>query len=344
MATPLAMAQTRASSSGIHHGEPVDAVVRLNNVGLTHLQRGKHTEAARCFTRALSRANGCAQAGTTATSDKISTKFFRRLSLGKKRASCPSSASTKSMMKSSTDDTNGMIISMNGSISDDELFLEDSPCCSMETTAQNMMQIEPAVVNNNNNAMQFANSNASTNNKNLYIYQRDEYDEGMYIYTSPVALDNTCCDHRIILSTVLYNLGQTHVRHGQYEEALGWFERCLTKTTLTESSSRSTKTATTAVNAVTVQHNIGHCNYRLGRYTEAMQYYQRALMSVHELVGSSSSSSGSDIDLAINMNCIAVLHFHNSTTEADKAMELFMKSLDIRRSVLGHTHRDVATV
>ena len=139
-------------------------------------------------------------------------------------------------------------------------------------------------------------SDNNNSNKALYVYQRDEYDEGMYAYSLPVHIDGTCEDDTGVSATILYNLGQGLVRQGHYEEALDWFQRALTDI------QGSQQKLVGAVNAVAIQHNIGHCCYRLGQYDEAMKHYHNALVAVCGL-------GLCELDLAASLNCIAILYF-----------------------------------
>eukprot|EP00540_Astrosyne_radiata_P001107 CAMPEP_0116866078 /NCGR_PEP_ID=MMETSP0418-20121206/25821_1 /TAXON_ID=1158023 /ORGANISM="Astrosyne radiata, Strain 13vi08-1A" /LENGTH=309 /DNA_ID=CAMNT_0004501657 /DNA_START=16 /DNA_END=945 /DNA_ORIENTATION=+ len=162
--------------------------------------------------------------------------------------------------------------------------------------------------NNNNNIKDDGKAKPAKNdkvsNKALYVYQRDEYDEGMHAYSVPIRIDEMCEDQRLIASTLMYNIGQALVRCGEYEEAIGWFERALAKAYCTNADSR--------VNVTSIQNNLGHCCYRMGRYEDAMRCYHRALVGGCEL-------GMSELDLASSLNCIAVLYFHNATAEVDKA-------------------------
>ena len=174
-------------------------------------------------------------------------------------------------------------------------------------------------------------SNEDKADKALYVYQRDEYDEGMHAYSQPIHIEDDYMDDTQIAATIAYNLGQGLVRQGAYEEALGWFRTA-------DKEIRGTRHAyTNAVHTVAIQHNLGHCTYRLGRYESSMEHYQAALLAGCAL-------SLGEIELAATFNCIAVLHFHNSSDDTDKAVNLFEKCLEIRQRVLGPNHIDVATV
>ena len=56
--------------------------------------------------------------------------------------------------------------------------------------------------------------------KDLYIYQRGEYDEGMSVFSRPIALD-FCASLHLVIGTIYYNLGQLCMRQENYAEATG---------------------------------------------------------------------------------------------------------------------------
>ena len=101
-------------------------------------------------------------------------------------------------------------------------------------------------------------SETSSSTKGLYIYQRDEYDEGMHAYSQPIHIEETCSDDRKVILAVLYNLGLAYLRQGQNQEAMGWFQRALSLTHATGVDDD--------VNPVAVHHNIGYLFYRMGQY------------------------------------------------------------------------------
>ncbi|KAI2498634.1 TPR repeat [Fragilaria crotonensis] len=202
--------------------------------------------------------------------------------------------------------------------------------------------------------------------KSLYVYQRDEYDEGMHAYSQPIHIDYDCMDNAQIMAAILYNLGQGLVQQGAYEEALGWFH----------ASHREIKgirhRCFSAINVVAIHHNLGHCTYRL----EALEVYVEALrirrlllgdnmdvaatiyntgqthhqMGNHDLAMSlyqeflqiATRRLGSEHrDVAIIYKCIAQIHHERK--EFDIAMEMFLKALKAGRAALGDVHPEIAS-
>jgi tetratricopeptide (TPR) repeat protein len=173
--------------------------------------------------------------------------------------------------------------------------------------------------------------NTSVKSTLLYIYQRQEYDEGMYMFSNALPLDEILSGS-ICSATLLYNVGQTHVRRRSYVDARKWLELSLLRVTLETEFDTATATMTAMI-----YHNLGHCLYRLGCNDEAMQNYQKAIAfaKVHKL--------GALLEAAAN-NAVAVLLFHKSPSEADNSLKLLQESLVVYRSHFGSDSREVATL
>jgi tetratricopeptide (TPR) repeat protein len=157
---------------------------------------------------------------------------------------------------------------------------------------------------------------------------RTEYDEGMRIYESPIALSGAS-NQEHIAATLYYNIGQTCARQGLFDEAITCFQRSLS--------------LCTAVNfgrsliAVKIYHCLGYCSYRTGYDEKALSCYEKALSLVMEL------SLGS-IHLAAALNCVAVLHFNKQDNGTLLAMDMFCESLRIYQSMDEKHLNSIATV
>ena len=94
--------------------------------------------------------------------------------------------------------------------------------------------------------------------KNLYIYQRGEYDEGMHTYSSPLELDAACTgtdpaaglSMHAVTATVLFNLGQLYLRLNEEQEATDAFLQALQILHMASSSTTSTNGSTSAIHVM----------------------------------------------------------------------------------------------
>ena len=175
-------------------------------------------------------------------------------------------------------------------------------------------------------------------NKSLYIFQREEYDEGMQTFSEPLVI-TADMSFQGATTIILFNLGQLCVRLGEVEEAMNFFLHSLSLVQDQCNKSRSGE----ELPALYVLHNIGNMQYRRGLYEEAVQTYSRAL----EIAKNNIHRGNRNIlELAATLNCLGVLHFHMSSADAAKALELFYDSLSIYRAILGtdFESKETATV
>ena len=168
--------------------------------------------------------------------------------------------------------------------------------------------------------------------KNLYIYQRGEYDEGMHTFAEPLNIDAVYNDYHSLTATILYNLGQLCMRLEEDEEASEFFLQALAI-----SQWSGNRKGAKSLNSMAILHNLGHVQYRCGNYEESVRTYNKALA-----IGRASFSEF-HLEVAATLNCLGVLYFHMPKAETKQAMELYTESLTIRRAVLGNEHKDVAT-
>lgn len=187
------------------------------------------------------------------------------------------------------------------------------------------------------------NSSAS---KNLYIYQRGEYDEGMHTFASPILIDTELCSIHNATATILYNLGQVFIRTNDNHEASNSFLRALQIAQVGSSDASTCKNFNGNVSVVAILSNIGNVLYRAGRFDEAIRTFQKALE-----VGSSSACMGQHsnshhmLELSSTLNSLGVLSFHLPRADTDKALSYYEESLVIRRKVLGQdaVTKEIAT-
>lgn len=172
---------------------------------------------------------------------------------------------------------------------------------------------------------------SSSIDKSLYIYQREQYDEGVHVHREALHIDSGIA-RPILDATLMYNVGQAYVRSQHYKEAKRWFGMALSMICNSEQQSQMSE----AINSYTIQHNLGYCSYCLGENEEAMVHYQEAL----NLVGTLGLGK---TDMAAACNAVAVMHFHNGPSTPEKALELLNISITIYRCILGDSSPQVAT-
>ena len=174
-------------------------------------------------------------------------------------------------------------------------------------------------------------------NRSLYIYQREMYDEGIYMYQDPLPLRSS--DSRAAMeATLLYNLGQSLVQGQRYQEARDWFQLALLVVGDGSESSSS------SIDSFLMHQNLGNCFYRLGDNDSALEHFQKALVQASQQAGGVPT-----LDLATSYNSVAVLLFHKShPAEPSKtALEYLQLSLASYNSILGGRGgctKEVATV
>ena len=183
-----------------------------------------------------------------------------------------------------------------------------------------------------NSSASTASLESDTDNKpdtSLYIYQREDYDEGMYVYRDTCSMCPNM-SQAAMESTLLYNLGQAHVRSRHYQQAKEWFQMALE--TVPQDS-------TSELNACMIFHNLGNCCYRMGENDQAMEHYQNALLFANSI-------GMKKLDIAASYNCVAVLQFHKSspTDYFATCREFLYQSLSIYTAILGEISHQVATV
>jgi tetratricopeptide (TPR) repeat protein len=176
-------------------------------------------------------------------------------------------------------------------------------------------------------------------NRSLYIYQRESYDEGMYVYQAPLTFASPSQSRIRIEATLLYNLGQAHIQALENKDAKAWFQLALQ---VLDAASDTIHSSSEEVSLFLIRHNLGNCCYRLGENDAAVEHYQLALqMSVQ---AARSTGSRQLLDLAASYNCVAVLRFHQThpSEPSDTALDYLQVALASYTSVLNNgTNKNV---
>ncbi|CAB9498744.1 Kinesin light chain [Seminavis robusta] len=192
------------------------------------------------------------------------------------------------------------------------------------------------------------NSDAS---KNLYIYQRGEYDEGMHTFSQPIMIDAELASIHTSVATILYNLGQVAICTNNNQEACTSFLRALQIFQCgSDCCANSMKALSHAggVTVVAILSNIGNVLYRAGRFEEAIQTFQKALEALayyKESLRIRRNVLGQDAatkEVATTMNNIG--RFHYKKGDLDQALRIYSEALTMRHQLFGDDHLDIAAV
>lgn len=169
---------------------------------------------------------------------------------------------------------------------------------------------------------------STASNAFMYFCQRHEYDEGMDVYEEPESVHDTF-DADSISARLLYNIGLTKMKLGQYESALSLFEKTLSKIRLSGEKNSQL--------LLQVLHKMGYTHYRRANNTKATRHFRQALtLAVHESLNRST--------VAACLNCLGVIHLHSYGSDTEKLLRLFKQSLSLYRESLGSKQKDIATV
>lgn len=173
---------------------------------------------------------------------------------------------------------------------------------------------------------------AAQTTKNSKCESRREYDEGMHFFSSPVRMEGPILDMIDVKTTstvVLYNFGQLCLLSHKDAEATEcfvralFFARCAPKTR--------------PVTAVAILHNIGYIQYRNSEL-------EKALGSFNEVLQLSCRMFSDRLELAATLNCLGVIYFHLNKSDTSRAMENFIKALNIRMHIITKEDKEVATI
>ena len=121
-------------------------------------------------------------------------------------------------------------------------------------------------------------------------------------------------------------LGRFYSGQGAYEQALPWYEQCVSVTR--ERLGQEHPDVATSLN------NLAGLYKSQGRYTEAQPLYQEALEMYKRLLGTEHP------DVASSLNNLAALY--SSQGRYAEAQPLYQEALEMRKHLLGTEHPDVA--
>jgi len=204
-----------------------------------------------------------------------------------------------------------------------------------------------------------------------YMYQRNDFDEGMHTSVDLESIDSSSfwipTGHEVsplVKATISFNIGQVYRRKGDLDSASKHYERAYKVLVRSNNSTLLPK----SLAAFTLQQypiiipilqNIGQLQYRRGDISLARQTYTMVLECAQLMYGKK------HLHVASALNCLGVLHYHERNllleqskqsnasdmnlddeedTNTKQAMSLFQQALSIRTEVLGPRHEDTATI
>jgi tetratricopeptide (TPR) repeat protein len=200
-------------------------------------------------------------------------------------------------------------------------------------TGGNRSKAKQMIHNLSTSALTLKTPKTAEPNRSLYIYQRENYDEGMYMYQASLAIASSSQSRIRIEATLLYNLGQAHAQIMENEDAKAWFQLALLVLDATKDTAHR---SSEEISLFLIRHNLGNCCYRLGENDAALEHYQLALQMAVQ--ATYSTGSRQLWDLAASYNCVAVLRFHQShpSEPSDIALDYLQAALARYTAVLGN--------
>ena len=199
---------------------------------------------------------------------------------------------------------------------------------------------------NDNDLLLSSSVNADFKSTNSYIYQRVEFDEGMYTFSQPFKIHVN--DEAIIDATIWLNKGHVYMHHRSWEKAIHCFQSAIDVGGASKQD---------YIHVAALQ-SLGQVQYRLGKYDEALSSYMGAVNSAKTIFGVEKHEA-----IGAALNSLSVLYYHLSSSSPSSgndisprgstkndAKEYFArakyyakKSLSMRLSLLKDHHQDIAT-
>lgn len=243
----------------------------------------------------------------------------------------------------------------------------------------NAMTFFSAHAGNVNNSLRAATANceekAGEVSKNLYIYQRGEYDEGMHTYSTPLSMEAAAgLSMHAVTATILFNLGQLYLRLNEEQEATDAFLQALqimhmgspsgvpsgngsSMMMMTDDSKKDNNVSVNGVSggsAMKTTACVSPCTpvkapadtislmalyHNLGHLQYRSGHYEDAVRTYSKALeigrANANPSSHQLLELAATLNCLGVLCFHLPQADTEQAMALYQESLTLRYAVLG---------
>ena len=159
-------------------------------------------------------------------------------------------------------------------------------------------------------------------------FQREDYDEGMDVFTKAVPItkeDVLYYEH--LLAIILFNLGNCYARQRLERDAYSLFYESLS---MWQRSRLCFEGHHCGI--ILALHNIGRIEYRTGLYSDAVDTYTQALAVCEAYTMEHKQSA---LARAATLNCLSVIIFHLPECDTEKALSFCRNSLNLYRSIHG---------
>ena len=200
------------------------------------------------------------------------------------------------------------------------------------------------------------------NSVSSYIYQRNDFDEGMNTYSRPERISESCHDSELLDAILYYNTAQIHRAVNSLDTAMkcleyaleplrSYYSMCppavvIKNKSSTPIESSSSNTLSPQLMLIFILQTTGQTFYQQGELRLAIQQYKEALYISKQIFGKKHRTAASAC------NSLGVLYYHllasGESNVPENVPQLALgyseRALMIRKEILGTGHADVGTV
>jgi len=346
----------------------ISLVISSHNTGVTHFQHGNYTGAMECFRKSLKDhsllLNRNGHVGTDKRQNHYkSAPFLKTALLGLDGVPCevydmdmtppsPPRKNTKKEENSTTTTTslgptrtkqNGSSTFTSKLVKTLKMSVSKRNHHSSSSSSQVCTSSKPKPASCTHNLAE--EGTHQRQDKTQYIFQRNEYDEGMHLLSVARPIDSTFMDNTqnkkgattllcdetnqaMILSTIYLNIGKVHQKRNEIDDANEMYRRALIKAENCSQFSMAANTTKCCPLKIEILHNLGQLQYYQGNHSAAIKTYHSALTLAKKICGERS------VHVASTLNCLGVLRYHMSSAgEENCALDYFQSALSIRRRI-----------
>lgn len=201
---------------------------------------------------------------------------------------------------------------------------------TIRSPALGRSQVGPSSKDNDVNDTSNGSCVTNTPPPSSYIYQRMDFDEGLTVYSEPLPVQADDLPEAIE-ATLLFNAGQARKKLNDLDGACSFYKQALQ---IFLPSNRSAIPQNLALIKsehdviVPLLHAVGQLAYRKGKLEDGLCIYDTALQLCNQFHGKHSVAK------ARTLNCLAVLLYHGSIENSERAKQCFEEALEIQAEVL----------